>query len=907
MKPATQLFACVLGVGFLMLFPAGILRADWPTLHNDYQRSGWTGEVVKGPYERKWWRDVHDEMIATRCEAIVAEKKVFAGTFAGTMYALNVSDGKTAWRFTASGPTGASPCYHAGKLYFGSDDAFNSGSLYCVDAAGGALLWKAAAPAGIWSSPACDGKRVYVGDRSGVFHCVDAENGTPLWTFQTGGMILQPASFSTDGKRIVFGSEDMHVYCLSPEGRLLWKTPKLPGLSLRDYGPTIWNGLVIVGAAPADAFHTVLGRDGELLEALQRALPVTSVDTILLDKWGDLLLSPRPERRKAENRGVVEYLKKHPYDQSFFAFSLSDGTQPWIAPVFYRGGLHNVPGPPTFNPETGALYVLSRSALTHYVRGVRRYSCLVRIDRATGLPDWVWPESDEKNWRLFPMIPDETQALGMMHHRIIGTHQGVIGALDPDSGEVTPIAPKRDTYAGIFGPGALPGKFEEAKKLAQEGYLTGMPNEWHGPARGIVSVSDGRMFWIAGSQVVCIAGPDIPITRTGGNRPPEPFKMRLPEVVPGGNVANIGRGKVDRQAMVDEIAEEMVLDYLSPPDVSNSFLQNETARAVKERLDAEVLELVRGESGRPWAPFVLELGIGGEERYFWRTSETMRVVSCALPYLSKQVRAEAVHYLDRLFKNGSPLKAPVHASDGARREPYLFGPQMAAFAAKTPRYEATIGDLYALWAYAHHAGRWEEVLGRSDRIRKLFERFEANTPRFDPDDMARDAAQHLNRWIAGLIASVRIFERSRDTARKKRAVALLCRFLIRRIVHEKSDHRLIRPTKGERGGIHKAKVPRYVDLVPELSEMLWSFASEAVKRHTDGIRKGLPLWYQAYGERMIGGENYISPLHLSQGVFLIWSAAPEITAEELGSKLDQPWCRAELSFIEKCTALLRES
>ena len=66
--------------------------SDWPTLHRDYQRSGYTDEVVRGPYERKWYRDFHSEMIATRVEAIVADGKCFVGTFAGNMHALDVTD-----------------------------------------------------------------------------------------------------------------------------------------------------------------------------------------------------------------------------------------------------------------------------------------------------------------------------------------------------------------------------------------------------------------------------------------------------------------------------------------------------------------------------------------------------------------------------------------------------------------------------------------------------------------------------------------------------------------------------------------------------------------------------------------------------------------------------------------------
>lgn len=891
----------------LMLCGARSLQADWPTLHHDYQRSGYTEEVVTGPYQRKWWRDFHDEMIATRCEAIVAEGKVFIGTFAGNLHALDIVNGATVWSIDAAGPIGASPCYHEGRLYFGSDDAFDRGTLYCVSAGDGRVVWRHATPGGIWASPACDGEKVYVGDRSGVFHAVHTADGTSAWTFRTGYMILKPASFSRDGMKIVFGSEDMRVYCLTPGGKLRWRTPRLPGLSLRDQGATIWRGLAIVRTNPADAFHTVLGRNGETLEAIQRAIPMTEEDKVLLDRWGDLLLAPRPARRQAENAGVVEYLRTHRHDQCFFALDLEDGSEPWVAPVFYTCGLHNPPTPPAFHPETGELYTPSRSALTYYVRGVRRYSCLVRIDRSTGLPEWVWPEREEESWRDFPMIPDETQALSLMGTLIVGTHQGVLGALDPVSGDATPISRTRDTYAGIFGPGAVPGKFDGAKKLAEEGFLTGMPNEWHGPDRAIVAVSDGRIFWVAGSQVVCIAGPEIPMGPGGGTEPPEPFPLRLPEVVPGGNVANRGKGLVERSLEKHAIAAEELTDLLKPVREPASAPQSGLPSRIRDRLDAEVLELVHGSDGRPWAPFIVQLGISREERHFWRTASTIRIVSEALPYLSQEARAEAVRYLDRLVDSGCPLETPVHAPVGARREPFTLGPVMEEFAARTPRHQAGIEDLYALWAYAHHAGRWKRVVGEEDKVREVFDAFVAGVPGFDPDDMDQDVSQRLNARIAGVLGAARIFDHTGDGPRRDRALQVLARLVTTRVHHERADHRLVRPSRGEQGGIHRAKVPRYVDLVPELSGLLRLHAGEALKKHVEGIRAALPLWYQAYGERMIGGENYISPPHLARGVFLVWADGVTAPPGALAAKLDQPWCRADLYFIEKCSALLRAS
>ena len=184
----------------LTLFFALPVTADstWPTLHKDYQRSGWTDQVISGPFERKWYRDFHDEMIATRVEAIIAEGKCFVGTFAGNMRALDIKDGSTIWTFKADGPIGVSPCYQNGRLYVAADQAFNSGGLYCLNAADGLLIWKYDPGAGIWVSPACDGRNVYFGDRAGIFHAVSAEDGKKRWTFETAAMILKPASLPKD-------------------------------------------------------------------------------------------------------------------------------------------------------------------------------------------------------------------------------------------------------------------------------------------------------------------------------------------------------------------------------------------------------------------------------------------------------------------------------------------------------------------------------------------------------------------------------------------------------------------------------------------------------------------------------------------------------------------------------------
>lgn len=901
------LVVCVAGLGFGVSRNAGGANTKsgsvWPTLHKDYQRSGYTDEAVRGPYERKWYRDFHEEMIATRVEAIVAEGKCFVGTFAGNLYALDIRDGQTVWTFRAAGPVGASACYSDGRLYFGADEGFASGHLYCVKAADGSLVWKYDAGAGIWVSPACDGENVYFGDRTGVFHAVSADEGERLWTFRTGGMILKPVSFSPDNEKIIFGSEDMHVYCLEPSGKLLWKSKKLAGLSMRDQGPTIWRGLAIVRTNPADSFHTVMGRNGELLKKIQLSIPRGRGDKVLMDKWNDLIMHPTPRRREAEQDGIVRYLRGNPHDRCFYALNLADGTEAWIAPVFYTCGLHNPPTPPTFNPKTGELYTFCRSALTYYLRGVRRYNALGRIDRETVRFNFYWPEADSRReWYPVAMIGDESQALSMMSGVLLSTHQGTLAGLDLESKEVVTIWAGRDTYGGIFGPAAVAGKFEGAKELAKKGYLTGMPNEWHGPDRSICAIAEGRLFWVVGSQVVCIAGPDVSKTASGGLKPPPLKKSRLPACVGGGNVTVRDAAGFDESVKKILLRPSQFKRYVEcPPAATVRQSRTALAKALRARLDAEVLELVEG---WPWVPFIVELGISGEERHFWRTAETMQIVSLALPHLSARVKAKAIALLDEMFESGMPLERGVHRTDGERRELYTLGPGMKRYAASRIHYYRSIEDLYAVWAYGHYANRWEKVLAKADEVQKVFEHFAERDFRFEHGG-TRDEAEHLNSQIAGALATARILDKAGRENEAAKALELLAQMAAERIHHERADRALIRPTQVASKALHQAKVPRYVAMVPEVADILFEYTQEPLTQNVRDLTEGLPVWYQAFGERMIGGENYISPPHLSRGLFMALADGVGAGPKKLASKLDQPWCRADLYYIEKVSAILR--
>jgi len=882
---------------------------SWPTLHRDNQRSGYTPTVIPGPYERKWFRDFHDEMIASRVEAIVAEGKVFVGTFAGNLHALNVTDGGTAWTFKAAGPIGHSPVYHNGRLYVGSEgERFDRGYVYCVSAADGREIWRTAVGAGVWVAPACDGRAIYFGDRGGAFHAVSIADGRVLWSYQTGAMILTPASISEDGRRIVFASEDMHAYCVDPSGKLLWKSAKLGGLSMRDYAPTIWKGLAIVRTNPAISFHDALGmRGSKVLGETQKAIPLTDEDQVIRDQWGTYALKYTERRMAAERKAISEYLARHPEERTFFALNLDDGTEPWVAPVPYNGGLHNPGAPPTFNPDTGELYFWSGSALSNYSAGVPG-GCQVlgKLDRESGLVEIVWHRNlqngrESLGWAsVFAAPADETQALSLMGNVILNTHQGIIGGLNLETLRWHPaIYSARDSYGGIFGvaynptPRGMEGGFYAGTYAGHNaGNLTMVPNEWHGPARGVVAIGEGRFFWVVGSQVVCLGGPSAAATASGGTSPPPAIRRRTPGVAGGANLVFSVSPPPDPALQPRPLTVADVRAIAQTPPAAPGAL----AAELRPRLDAAVIELI---DGGPWAPLVIELGMHNE-RHFWRTADTMQIVAQALPLLSPAVQARARTYLDGMFEAGAPLSAATHPARSAlRREHYELGDgALRRTAEANPTYSAGIADLYALWAYAHYAGAWDKVAARADQVQQVFA---SARPPGAPARGGRgggSGAGELNEHIAGTIAYIRIMNHVGRAADAQAALERLAALATQRVHLERTDRRIV-------VGGHRADVPRYSGLVPEIGALLAAHAREELTRNVRDMMIDLPVWYQAFSERLIGGENYTSPPVLARGLFAAAAYGLNAPAAELARYLDQPWCKADLYYIEKLTATMR--
>lgn len=137
--------------------------ADWPTYQHDNRRSAVTSEKLTLPLRQTWviqsetpprpaWArpakwDAYAEVKGLQAmrnydhafyTIAVGDAIWFGSSVDDAVHCIDAKSGKERWSFITDGAVRIAPTWHAGKIYFGSDD----GSAYCVHANSGKLIWK---------------------------------------------------------------------------------------------------------------------------------------------------------------------------------------------------------------------------------------------------------------------------------------------------------------------------------------------------------------------------------------------------------------------------------------------------------------------------------------------------------------------------------------------------------------------------------------------------------------------------------------------------------------------------------------------------------------------------------------------------------------------------------------------
>jgi eukaryotic-like serine/threonine-protein kinase len=207
-RPKGTAPATVVGVMFLVIGVASsslVIRhpalsaeppSSWPQFRGNPLMTGVAPEPLKAPLKVHWSYEAGESVESS---AAIVNGTVFVGSQPGVLVALDLASGKPKWQYKAS------------ESGLGE------------------------------SSPAVARDMVFVGDLDGVLHAVGVADGKARWTFKTGAEIK--SSPIIVGDRVLIGSYDAHLYCLSLDGKLIWKVETKAQVHAT---PAIRNGVAYV-------------------------------------------------------------------------------------------------------------------------------------------------------------------------------------------------------------------------------------------------------------------------------------------------------------------------------------------------------------------------------------------------------------------------------------------------------------------------------------------------------------------------------------------------------------------------------------------------------------------------------------------------------------------------------------
>jgi len=296
---------------------------------------------------------------------------------------------------------------------------FNDAERVLVPDALGSLgiEWQFAAAGPVTATPIVVGDRVYAGDVTGLFHALSTD-GTPLWSVQLEGNVLSSALVTN---RFVFiGTQSGNFYALEPAGgAVAWQArPNTHPVASIQGSPILADGRVIVPITTDEAFA-----------AADPAYPCCT------------------------GRGSVAAFDPDTGELLWHRYIISDAD----AQSGAAGG--GVWGTPTFDPDTGHLYV--GTGQNYIEPATDTTDSIFALDVATG--ETVWKTqvttNDVWNFRIPPVGDNKDGDFGDSPkiyrlsdgRRVLGIGQktGTYWVFDAATGD--PIAQRELLPGGVLG------------------------------------------------------------------------------------------------------------------------------------------------------------------------------------------------------------------------------------------------------------------------------------------------------------------------------------------------------------------------------------------------------------------------------------------------------------------------
>jgi len=167
------------------------------------------------------------------------------------------------------------------------------------------------------------------------------------------------------------------------------------------------------------------------------------------------------------------------------------------------------------------------------------------------------------------------------------------------------------------------------------------------------------------------------------------------------------------------------------------------------------------------------------------------------------------------------------------------------------------------------------------------------------DDRYQQGEDTLNAWLSGALAYTRIMEKAGDRVEAAKGKVATAEYLADRVWLEKADRTFVVGLR------HWAKLARYRNTTWDTTRLLAEATDGKLAENVRTLTCQAPSWHHAWGDLLVGGENFTHSPQLARGLFLALADGNIADNKELTRFLDVPTCRADLYWIEKLSAMLR--
>ncbi|MCX8157916.1 MAG: PQQ-binding-like beta-propeller repeat protein [Verrucomicrobiae bacterium] len=891
-------------------------------LGHDAARSGGTPEELRPPCTRQWYRLFPDEGLQSGIQPVIAGSRVYLGTMAGVLHALDADTGRDVWTFKAGGPILHAAALGEGRVFFGSAD----GRVYALEAASGKPAWSFQTGAAVWNAPAIHGGVVFIGSRDGFLYALDAATGQLRWKADTGAPLLNSPAIDARMGRVYIGSEALRVHALAlADGRELWRSPQLPGASMRGYHPVIApDGAVMVTTQPVIGYDRMQNLLLEMVKAVFGDFASWRHKKEESDRLRaeNFRLMEKPETYLAQLDYLRRRLTEEPAYQTFFVLDPASGRPRFVAPIVASESMNGPGAPPLVTPEGRVIVkyqALLRSRYEHY-------SPFLNVGYLNTTNGHITPLMDETRtygWHdSLLLVHDEQSQLSFAGRLLINTHQDNVNALDllTLKGYEQPLA------LNIHEPAK--GEALALSVAAWRGQELPAGAEWlirgtavYGGGSVLdvpVAIAGGRFYYLPTHELN--SGCALVAYRSAPGAPP-PKKTTLPapklsdeewqrlqalpwdwdtlatprltnvlEALPGrvpGTAAAPLVAEAERTvaAIADRELDEFIWQPAFDPAAPASVPEGQTA--LRESLRCQVRELL----SQPWQPLVIPAGKAPEEayRFFHDPSETLLTLLLARPFLDEELQRQADARAAALLEGGLPR---TYASQAGQPRVHYDVPLKLMQVLEDPVRD-DLARLYPLWLWT----RTPAAIGWLEKHwPQLRERL--RTPPARPDD------DFGNARLAGLMAYCRLARAAGDQAAVDEALPL---------TRQAMRARLVFALAHTRGGVirtlpnGRSVVARWRRLTPEVARLLAAYAlpveRQLMATYVDYHRPG---WWLAWNVEQLWRNE--SPTQLPTTPMEIFAARALILgepAERLRSMVDLPWCRADEFYVQKLALTLR--